>query len=77
ERFGLIASALPLGESAEGDELKHFYEAITRSEERHQNLFIELAENYFPAQIVSARLDYLLDFEAALVSSLPFRAALH
>jgi len=77
ERFGLIASALPLGESGEGDELKHFYQAITHSEERHQNLFIELAENHFPAHIVAERLDQLLDFEAQLVASLPFRAALH
>ncbi|RLA39758.1 MAG: tRNA-(ms[2]io[6]A)-hydroxylase [Gammaproteobacteria bacterium] len=77
ERFGLIASALPLGESGEGDELKHFYQAITHSEERHQNLFIELAENYFPTHIVAERLDQLLDFEAQLVASLPFRAALH
>lgn len=77
ERFGLIATVLPLGESAEKDELKHFYEAITRSEDRHQNLFIDLAENHFPAPLVSARLDELLDFEAALVASLPFRAALH
>ena len=77
ERFGLVAAALPLGESAERDELKHFYDAITRSEARHQNLFIELAENYFPAQIVADRLDQLLDFEAQLVASLPLRAALH
>ncbi|MEZ0122814.1 MAG: tRNA-(ms[2]io[6]A)-hydroxylase [Candidatus Reddybacter sp.] len=77
ERFGLVASALPLGESDEGDELKRFYQAITHSEDRHQDLFIELAENHFPAQTVTARLDHLLDFEAALVSNLPFRAALH
>ena len=77
ERFGLIATALPLGESSEGDELKHFYDAITRSEARHQNLFIELAENYFPAPIVAERLDQLLDVEAQLVACLPFRAALH
>jgi tRNA-(ms[2]io[6]A)-hydroxylase len=77
ERFGLVATALPLGESAEGDELKHFYDAITRSEERHQNLFVELAENHFPAHIVAERLDQLLDFEAQLIASLPFRAALH
>ena len=77
ERFGLIATALPLGESTTGDELKHFYDAITRSEARHQNLFIELAENYFPTPIVTERLDQLLDFEAQLVASLPYRAALH
>ena len=77
ERFGLVATALPSGESAEGDELKQFYDAITRSEDRHQNLFIELAENYFPTDIINTRLNQLLDFEAQLVSSLPFRPALH
>jgi len=77
ERFGLVAVALPLGKSAEGDELKQFYDAITRSEDRHQNLFIELAENHFSTDTINARLDQLLDFEAQLVSSLPFRPALH
>ncbi len=77
ERFGLVATALPTGESTKGDELKRFYQAITRSEERHQNLFIELAENHFPTDTINARLDQLLDLEAQLVSSLPFRPALH
>ncbi len=77
ERFGLIAAALPLGESAEGDELKHFYDAITRSEARHQNLFIELAENHFPTPTITERLDQLLDAEAQLIANLPLRAALH
>lgn len=77
ERFGLVATALPLGVSAEDDELKHFYEAIARSEERHQDLFVELAERYFPKPVVAERLDQLLDFEAQLVSDLPFRPALH
>ena len=77
ERFGLIASALPAGGSPEEDALKNFYVAISRSEERHQNLFIELAESYFPAHIVTERVNQLLDFEAQLSSKLPLRAALH
>ncbi len=77
ERFGLVASALPIGESTEQDELKKFYEAITRSEDRHQDLFHKLATNYFSPHIIANRLDQLLDFEAQLVSSLAFRSALH
>jgi tRNA-(ms[2]io[6]A)-hydroxylase len=71
ERFGLIADALPAGE------LKRFYRSITRSEKAHQGLFLELAETYFDSTEVAARLDELLDVEAAIVSGLSVRPALH
>ncbi len=71
ERFGLIASALPAGP------LKTFYQSITRSEQRHEDLFVALAEKYLPGAMVQARLDELLDTEAAIVRHLPLRAALH
>lgn len=71
ERFGLIAEALPEGE------MKDFYVAITRSEERHNDLFFELAEAYFDEEEVVNRLDELVRFEAELLLSLPIRAALH
>lgn len=71
ERFGLVAEALPAGE------LKKFYRAITESEARHEDLFVKLAANYFPERTIQARLDELLDAEAAIVSELPLRAALH
>ncbi|MFL0809832.1 MAG: tRNA-(ms[2]io[6]A)-hydroxylase [Agarilytica sp.] len=71
ERFGLIAEALP-----EGD-LKKFYTAITESESRHENLFIDLAELYFDKQVVDIRLDELLDEEAKICCALPITAALH
>lgn len=71
ERFGLVAKALPAGE------LQQFYDAIARSEARHHELFIELAEQYFNAAQVQSRLDQLLDFEADIVAQLPLRAALH
>lgn len=71
ERFGLIASALPSGQ------LKTFYQSITRSEQRHKDLFVDLAEKYLPIDMVQARLDELLDAEAAIVRDLPLRAALH
>lgn len=71
ERFGLLAGVLPEGE------LKRFYDSITRSELGHQALFFELAMKYAEPVTVNKRLDELLDAEAAIVSGLPFRAALH
>jgi tRNA 2-(methylsulfanyl)-N6-isopentenyladenosine37 hydroxylase len=71
ERFGLVAAALPPGA------LKDFYLAITRSEARHQGLFVELALLYFDRAAVETRLDELLDAEARIVADLPPRAALH
>ena len=71
ERFGLISSALPPGP------LKDFYRDITRSEARHQDLFVRLALLYFERTPVEARLEELLEAEARIVTDLPPRAALH
>ena len=71
ERFGLIADALEPGA------LQRFYQSIARSEERHFELFVELAECYFDNSTVSQRWDELLDAEAAIAATLPLRPALH
>ena len=71
ERFGLVADALEPGP------LKKFYQSITRSEERHYLLFLELAGNYLPADKIEQRWDELLDVEATIAAALPIRAALH
>ncbi|MBT5330625.1 MAG: tRNA-(ms[2]io[6]A)-hydroxylase [Porticoccaceae bacterium] len=71
ERFGMLAKALPKGD------LKSFYEAITRSEERHNGLFLELAREYFADEEIQERLQELLEFEAELVERLPIRPYLH
>lgn len=71
ERFGLVAAALEAGP------LKKFYQSIARSEERHFELFLDLAKQYFPATEVTQRYQALLLIEADLVSALPLRAALH
>ncbi len=71
ERFGMVAEALPVGM------MKDFYDAITRSEDKHQGLFLDLAEEYFDRNIIDQRLSELLDLEAELVANLPHRAALH
>ena len=71
ERFGLVAAALPSGF------LKRFYQSIARSEERHYELFLQLARLYIDSDTVDARWNELLDIEAAIVARLPIRAALH
>lgn len=71
ERFALIAQALPKGKEQE------FYHAIAKSEEKHKNLFIELALEYFDENEVYQRLEEILIAEAKICEKLPFRAALH
>ena len=71
ERFARIAEAL----SEEG--LKGFYQSLARSEARHSELFLSLAQRYFEADCVQVRLESLLDLEARILESLPPRAALH
>ncbi|MFV2089437.1 MAG: tRNA-(ms[2]io[6]A)-hydroxylase [Pseudomonadales bacterium] len=71
ERFGLIANALG------DDPLAAFYRAITVSEARHWQLFVDLAHTYSEAATVADRLDELCGMEADLITTLPFRAALH
>ncbi len=71
ERFGLVAEALEPGP------MKNFYTSITRSEQRHQDIMIDLGHLYFDQNVVDERLQQLLTIEADIVSQLPFRAALH
>lgn len=71
ERFGLVAQALQPGA------LKKFYQSIARSEERHFELFLQLARLYFDAEQVRQRWDELLQVEAGIAEGLPLRAALH
>jgi len=71
ERFGMIAAALAQGK------LKKFYQAITDSESRHYQLFLNLAEIYYEETAITPRLNELLDIEAQIIRTLPFRAALH
>jgi len=71
ERFGLVGQALPEGKE------KQFYIEIAESEEKHKNLFVELAYEYFDKAEVDERLEEILIFEAKVCESLPHRAALH
>jgi tRNA 2-(methylsulfanyl)-N6-isopentenyladenosine37 hydroxylase len=71
ERFDLVSQALPDGKE------KDFYVAIAKSEEKHKNLFVELAYEYFDKAEVDIRLDEILVAEGEICARLPFRAALH
>jgi len=71
ERFGLVAQAVT------DPALKKFYNAITASEHRHWQLFVQLAGHYFPHSEVTARLEELCNLEADIIALQPPRAALH
>lgn len=71
ERFALVA------ESLEDPALHRFYRSIARSEERHFELFLDLARLYLPPDTVTRRWDELRAIEADIVGQLPARAALH
>ena len=75
ERFGLLADAL----ETRGDEreLAAFYRAITNSEDRHWQQFVQLAEVHCDPAEVGRRLPELVVTEAQIMLSLPVRAALH
>jgi len=71
ERFALVAEGLT------EPSIKKFYQSIAKSEQRHYTLFLDLARQYLPAEVIDARWDELLDIEASIVRSLPIRARLH
>jgi len=71
ERFALVAAALTPGP------LKKFYQSIARSEERHFELFLNLANTYLDPQAVEVRWRELLEIEAGIAARLPLRPALH
>jgi tRNA-(ms[2]io[6]A)-hydroxylase len=71
ERFGLIADAHP--DAA----IRRFYRAISASEDRHWQLFIDLAWTHCPSLDLEDRLPELAAAEAELMLLQPFRATLH
>ena len=71
ERFAKIAKVLT------SENLRSFYLTISRSEARHSDLFLSLANRYFEEEKISSRLNSLLSLEANIIESLPVRAVLH
>ena len=71
ERFKVLAEQLT------DETLKGFYTAIYKSEDRHADLFVNLAAQYFDSTVIQTRLTELLVAEAKILNNLSIRAALH
>ena len=71
ERFSMVAGALT------EPKLKRFYQRITASEDRHWQLFVELARCECPDADVDRRWGEIAVCEADIVRSLALRPALH
>lgn len=71
ERFHLLATEL-------GDpELAALYRGLMASEARHRALFQRLALSYFEPERVAARLEELVEMEAACIAGLPGGPRIH
>jgi tRNA-(ms[2]io[6]A)-hydroxylase len=74
ERLCLLAD----GFGARGDDdLAGFYGALAAAEERHAEIFVELAQPLVPAAAFAARLDEMAAREAAILAALPHASRVH
>lgn len=71
ERFALIAQNL------NDQALKKFYEAIAESEERHWELFVDLACEFYPEEEVRTQLTTFTEKEGQIMNAQILRPALH
>ena len=71
ERFALLSEHL------ENPELATFYQTLARSEQNHHDLFLRLANHYFPDTEVTPRWQAWLDIEADIINDLEIQPRLH
>ncbi len=71
ERFYLV------GQNHPDQEMQKFYERLGREEAGHYTIFVKLAKQYFPGEMVEKRLDEWLDMEAQALEKLEIRSAVH
>lgn len=71
ERFRLVA------ENHHESEMEDFYTMLYKSEDRHGNIFVEMALLYYPKDEVMSRLDQLVQNEADICKKLEFKGLLH
>jgi tRNA-(ms[2]io[6]A)-hydroxylase len=71
ERFHL------LGQNLADETLAQFYSRLGREEAGHYMIFLRIARNYFEESEIRQRLAWLLDQEAEIMLSIPFRPAVH
>jgi len=72
ERFGIVANAPEIDVS-----MRVLYADLQRSEARHHAMFVRVARQYYPDEVVAERLEELLVHEASVVADLPFTGRLH
>jgi len=69
---------LARGFARAGDaELADFYDALATAEERHAEIFVELARPLLPAADGEARIGELAERESAILASLPHASRVH
>lgn len=68
ERFRLLSLHI------NDESLKEFYHDFMVSEAGHYRMFIDLAKNYAPEEVVKKRWDEYLEFEAQLIEKLEWRS---
>jgi tRNA-(ms[2]io[6]A)-hydroxylase len=74
ERLSILAR----GFAATGEpELADFYGVLANAEERHAEIFLELAEPLVPAGEYASRLRALAEREATIIAGLPHTARVH
>ena len=74
ERLGLLAR----GFAASGEpELADFYAALGDAEERHAEIFLELARPLVTAELYAERLEVLGQREAEILGALPYTCRVH
>lgn len=71
ERFRLIA------ENHHESEMEDFYTMLYKSEDRHGNIFVEMALLYYEKDEVFARLDEMVQLEAGICKELEITGVLH
>jgi tRNA-(ms[2]io[6]A)-hydroxylase len=74
ERLSLLARGF--AETGE-PELASFYGILANAEERHAEIFLELAQPLVPADEYERRLGELADREAAIIAELPHTSRVH
>ena len=71
ERFKLI------GEVIDDPKISKFYINLHKQELEHIDSFIKMAKIYFDSDLVNKRVDEILEQEAKVTKSLPWKSAIH
>ncbi len=77
ERLGLLAHGFGATTSTATTELETFYRALATAEERHADIFLELATPLVPAEEFAERLATFAAREAEILASLPHTSRVH